>query len=181
MLKEIWQTIVNYRDINKAASTRMTSVALGVSKSTVHYQSQRHGERVEGQGTAYWESTHGQIFLKRLIVGAIYTFGIKGGVGSGRLSEYFKLLQMGPIAGVSESSIHRLTKEIECNILWYKELLSNNLELEASEELASLKLVLGLDETWLEQMLLVCQDLTSGYLFLKRQVPNETPIVGGHN
>jgi hypothetical protein len=157
----------------------MTGVALGVPKSTVHYQSQRHSERVDVHGTDYWESTHGQTFLKRLIVGTIYTFGIKGGVGSGRISAYLKSLQLGMLSGVSESSIHRLTKEIESNILWYKELLSNNLELEAAGELASLKLILGLDETWLDEMLLVCQDLTSGYLFLKRQVPNETPIVGG--
>jgi len=36
--------------------------------------------------------------------------------------------------------------------------------------LEELEVVLGLDETWLDDMLLVCQDLISGYLFLKSQV-----------
>lgn len=131
------------------------------------------------QGTDYWESPEGQGFLKKLIVGAIYTFGIKGGIGSGRISEYFSTLGLTDVAGVSESSIQRLTKEVEANILWYKELQERGLKTEAEAEMRELKLVLGLDETWLDDMLLVCQDLTSGYLFLRSQARDGTPPVGG--
>jgi len=31
-----------------------------------------------------------------------------------------------------------------------------------------LQVSLGIDETWLDEMLLVCQDLISGYLFLNK-------------
>ncbi len=60
-----------------------------------------------------------------------------------------------------------MLKEILANILWYKELQEQELKTEASEELKNLKVVLGVDETWLEQMLLVCQDLTTNYIFCK--------------
>ena len=42
-----------------------------------------------------------------------------------------------------------------------------------------LEIVLGLDETWLDEMLLVCQDLSSGYLFLSSRQKNEAPKAGG--
>jgi len=48
-----------------------------------------------------------------------------------------------------------------------------------AEELKELNAVLGLDETWLDDMLLVCQELTNGYLFLKSRAKRETPKAGG--
>ena len=75
--------------------------------------------------------------------------------------------------------IQRLIKEIETNILWYKQLQEAGLNQEAEQEMSELKVVLGLDETWLDEMLLVCQDLTSGYLFLKKRAKSETSKAGG--
>lgn len=168
------------RQSNPKESLRQASSRLGVPKSTVHYHEQRRHKRIESSGTDQWDTAWGQWYLKRMIVSTIYTFGIKGGVGSARIAEHFSHLQLEGVAAVSESSIQRLTKEIESNILWYKELVESGLQSEAKEELAELQVVLGLDETWLDEMLLVCQELTSGYLFLKKRVQNETPKVGGN-
>ena len=110
----------------------------------------------------------------------IYTFAIKGGVGAGRIREHLTHLHLEGVAAISESSIYRMIKEISEKILWYKSLREEELQELAKEELQHLKLVLGIDETWLEDMLLVCQDLTSGYLFLKSQAKKETLKVGGH-
>lgn len=109
-----------------------------------------------------------------MIISVIYTFGIKGGNGAERISEHLGHLQLEGVAAVSASSIYRLTNEIISNILWYKELQDAELTKEAEETMKELEVVLGLDETWLDEMLLVCQDLISGYLFLKRRVKNET-------
>jgi hypothetical protein len=114
-----------------------------------------------------------------MIISVIYTFGIKGGVGAGRISEHLGHLQIAGVAAISESSIQRLTNEISSNILWYKQLEEEGLESESKEELSELKIVLGLDETWLDDMLLICQELTSGYLFLKSQAKVEVQKVGG--
>ena len=86
-----------------------------------------------------------------MIISAVYTFGIKGGIGSARISEHLGHLQIEGVAAVSESSVHRLTNEIIGNILWYKELQEKGLEKEASETMTEMEVVLGLDETWLDE------------------------------
>jgi len=60
-----------------------------------------------------------------------------------------------------------LTNEVISNILWYKELQEKGLTQKAAATMKEMEVVLGLDETWLDEMLLVCQDLVSGYLFRK--------------
>jgi hypothetical protein len=179
MLKELWQKIQAHRRENREESLRQTSEAIGVPKSTVHYHEQRRKNRIASSGTDQWETAWGQWYLKRMIISTIYTFGIKGGVGASRIAEHFGHLQLEGIGAVSESSIQRLTKEIETNILWYKELQEAGLQSEARQEMKELKVVLGLDETWLDEMLLVCQELTSGYIFLKKQAREETRKAGG--
>ena len=125
-----------------------------------------------------WETAWGQDFLKRMIISVIYTFGIKGGMGSDRISEHLGHLQIEGVAAVSESSIYRSTNEIISNIMLYKQLQESGLSARAKAQMEEMEVVLGLDETWLDEMLLVCQDLMSGYLFLNSGVKNETSRVG---
>jgi len=173
MLKKIWGKLYNHRLKNEGESLTATSKATGVPVSTVAYHESRRKKRALSSGTTYWDTEGGQLFLKRMIISLIYTFAIKGGVGAGRIREHLTHLKLEGIAAISESSLYRLIGEIIANILWYKELQENALKEEAGEELKNIKLVLGIDETWLDQMLLVCQDLKSGFIFLKTQVKKE--------
>lgn len=173
MLGELWNKLYRHREKNPSESLQTASSKTGVPVSTIAYHDKRREQREASSGTAQWDTAWGQYFLKRMIISVIYTFGIKGGVGAGRIAEHLGHLQLEGVAAVSESSIQRLTKEISTNILWYKELVEQGLEKEAKLELSELKIVLGIDETWLDQMLLVCQELTSGYLFLKKQAKKE--------
>jgi hypothetical protein len=173
MLKSIWQKLRIYRKSNEQASLREISEETGVPVSTVAYHEKRREKRAASSGTDNWETAWGQNFLKRMIISVIYTFGIKGGIGSARISEHLGHLQIEGIAAVSESSIYNLTNEIIANILWYKKLQEEGLEKEAEATMKEMEVVLGIDETWLDDMLLICQDLISGYFFLKRQAKNE--------
>ena len=173
MLKTLWKKIRNYDLENEKATLGEISKATGVPISTVAYHKSRVGRRISSSGTDQWETAWGQNFLKRMIISVIYTFGIKGGVGSKRISEHLGHLQIEGVAAVSESSIYRLTNEIISNILWYKELQEAGLSEEAKTTMEELEVVLGMDETWLDEMLLICQDLISGYLFLKSQAKDE--------
>jgi hypothetical protein len=166
-LKAIWNKLYKHRKENTAESLKSASDSTGIASSTIAYHDKRQKRRKESSGTDQWDTAWGQYFLKRMIVSVIYTFGIKGGMGGGRISEHLLHLQLEGVA--AESSIQRLTKEIGNNILWYKELQEKDLKEAAAAELKELEIVLGVDETWLEEMLLVCQELTSGYLFLKSQ------------
>lgn len=179
MLKDIWKKLYDYRDSNKESSLSQASKSTGVPSSTIAYHDKRRKRRSQKSGTDYWDTAEGQVFLKRMIISVIYTFSIKGGIGAGSIREHLTHLHLEGVAAVSESSIYRLVREISANILWYKELQEQELEETAGEEMKKLKIVLGIDETWLEDMLLVCQELTSGYLFLKKQAQAEIRRVGG--
>lgn len=179
MLKQLWHRIQDYNRSSKVESLRDASNALDIPKSTIWYQENRNKMRSAQMGTNYWNTAKGQQDLKRMIISVIYTFGIKGGAGAGRIAEHFSHLKFGSVAALSESSIHRMIKELESNILCYKELQEAGLKAEAAATLQELEAVLGLDETWLDKMLLVCQELSSGYLFLKKQAKNETAKAGG--
>lgn len=65
-----------------------------------------------------------------------------------------------------------MMKEIEASTLRYKELQKRGLSERAANQLEDL------DETWLGNMLLVYQELSSGYLFLKLRSKEETPKAG---
>lgn len=82
-------------------------------------------------------------------------------------------MRVGNYMGISRTSIHRMIKEVEASILRYKELQEKELIEKAAGQKEYLEVVLGLDETWLNDMLLVCQELTSGYLFLSNPAKDE--------
>ena len=180
MFTKIWEKIHSYNRKEGVISLREAEKELKIPKSTIAYQEKRNDKREKAMETDYWNTAKGQRYLKKMIISTIYTFAIKGGVGSERIAEHFKHLGLGEIAAVSSRTIHRMIKEIEINILWYKTLEEKKLKKEAEQEMEDLKATLGLDETWLEEMLLVCQDLTSGYLFLRSQAKNETGKAGGN-
>ena len=180
MFTKLWHKITGHRKENPTQSYRASAGELGIAKSTIHDHDKRLENRAQYPESEFWNSKAGQDFLKRLIVGTIYTFGIKGGIGAGRIEEFMKLIRINTHAGVSQSSIYRVMKEIEVEILKYKELQEQELEQRAMEQKEYLEIVLGADETWLDEMLLVCQELSSGYLFLSRQARKEVRNNGIH-
>ena len=65
-------------------------------------------------------------------------------------------------------------------ILRYQELQAQGLKEQAAAQKEYIEVVLGADETWLDRMLLVCQELSSGYLFLNSQARKEALTNGIH-
>ena len=180
MKARIWERLLNWKKSNPGKSQRSASKALGIPRSTLQYQEKKQASLSGGSEIPiFWQTAEGQAFIKRLLVNTIYTFGIKGGIGASRIEEFMDRLNLELYVGVSESSIYRMIKEIEASILWYQSLEEKGLKAASEEQAKELKVVLGLDETWLDEMLLVCQELTSGYLFLKSQAKSETRTVGG--
>jgi len=173
MFSKLWDKISGHRQKEPEQSYRSAAKELGIAKSTIHDHDKRISQRMEYPESVFWSTGEGQAFLKRLIVATIYTFGIKGGVGAGRIEEFMKQIRITTHAGVSESSIYRMMKEVELEIIRYKELQEQNLQEELEQQKEYLEVVLGADETWLDQMLLVCQELSSGYFFLKKPVKKE--------
>lgn len=167
MLAPLWTKLYSHLETNEPESLRATSAATGIPISTIAYHKKRLLRRWFSSGTSYWDTQEGQWFLHCMILSLIYVFVIKGGVGAGRIKEHLEHLRLGEIMAISESSIYKIIKEISEQILRYQQLMEEELTSTSQVELLGLQVVLGVDETWLEDMLLVCQDLMSGYIFLE--------------
>lgn len=147
----------------QSKTVRQISAETGIPKSTVQYHKGKISKRITGSGTDFWETEAGMNFIIRLVVGTIYMFALKSGNGSGRLREFFELLELNRYTGISETTILKIIKRVEALILSYKEAV----ELEMVEKITDIKLILGVDETWFDKMYLVCQELSSGYIFVE--------------
>lgn len=178
LMRKFWSKLQNLLKSKSFKSERMIARAIEMPSSTFNDQVRAQRKRNQYAESAYWESQAGQNFLRRLVGSTLYTFGIKSGIGASRIEEFFEHIRLYTHIGISQSSILRIIKQIELSILKYQ--LLQEQDLQASQAYGEeLKVVLGLDETWIDEMLLVCQDLTSGYLFLKQAQLDEIQPLGG--
>jgi len=177
-MQKFWSKLQNLLKSNPDSSQRSIARALEIPSSTFNDQTRAQQLRDQYAESAYWESDSGQNFIRRLVVSTLYTFCIKAGVGCARVEEFFEHIRLYTHVGISESSILRIVKEIELSILKYQELQEQDLQ-QSKAYGKDLQVVLGLDETWTDEMLLVCQDLSTGYLFLKNPQLNEIQALGG--
>lgn len=169
-----WSKLLFKRQTSPTQRRTDLAKELDVPVRTLNYRIAQQDKRLTDETAHFLESEAGELFLKRLVVGTIYTFCIKGGVGAGRVEEFFHRIKIYSHVGISESSILRMLRQIEQSIMMYKSLQDEDLA--ASGTYAEeLQVSLGIDETWLDEMLLVCQDLISGYIFLRHPQPKETP------
>jgi len=144
-------------------SIRENAKENGIPKSTVFHHLRQIQERNQNPESTFWETEAGYKFLVRMVVASIYTFCIKGGIGAGRIHEFFEQMRIGTHVGISDSSILLIIKEIEELILDYKKAM----ELKLKSKVKEIRLILGVDETWFDKMYLVCQELSSGYLIIE--------------
>jgi hypothetical protein len=64
-------------------SRRDIAKILGIPKSSVQRHLSSQFRRQQYPESHFWETAEGQNWLKLLVFGVIYCFGIKGGVGAG--------------------------------------------------------------------------------------------------
>ena len=154
----------------KDKSIRKISEATKIPKSTVHYNLQRTKIRQAQAGTDFWDSDKGYCFMIRLVVSSIYSFAVVGGFGAGKLKSYFEMLNIGSHLAISETTVLKIIKQIEKLILEYGDAKAK----EIKTNVKKLELILGVDETWFDKMLLVCQDLQSGFIFCEEAAKDRT-------
>ena len=146
---------------------RDIAAATGIPKSSVHRHQQAFKQRHQHPESPFWDTGAGDDWLKRLVVAAIYIFGIKRGVGAESLSEFFYALRIHRHVGVSVSSLRKIQQSLEEKILAYQTEQHERLH-QACESLPTL--CVGVDETWFDQTVLVMMELSSGYLLVEDKV-----------
>ena len=86
--------IFNCLCANATPSVRRIAHQTGFSKSSVHRLRQAMERRNSHPESWFWETDDGRRWLTRLVVAALYTFGLKRGVGLDTMSEFFARLHL---------------------------------------------------------------------------------------
>jgi hypothetical protein len=155
---------------NANASIRQVARQTGLSKSSVHRLEQAMERRKCHPESCFWETEEGHRWLIRLVVAALYHFGLKRGVGAETMHAFFACLHLEPQVGCSPSTLRAVMAQLE------------HLILETTAALARAGIAQGqmgpivgsVDETFLARMMLVFMDLVSGSLLFEEGADDRT-------
>jgi hypothetical protein len=95
------------------------AVATGISKSSVYRHQQAIQRRAQHPASAWWETEAGSAWLKRLVVGSLFFFGLKHGIGVGEVSQFLKALGLDRHVGCSPSALARLQHQLKVTLEAY--------------------------------------------------------------
>jgi hypothetical protein len=138
--------------------------ATGISKSSV----QRHQQGIERRNqypeSEWWETEAGSAWLKLLVLGSIFFFGIKHGIGVGELSQFLKALRLGLHVGCSPSALAELKQQLKDTIAAYEAAQAEHCQPQERQGIC-----VGADEVFFGLPVLVLAELASGYLLTEVQ------------
>jgi hypothetical protein len=95
--QKIWQCLQEQSNRSIRAIAELTKM----SKSSVHRHLTAKKRRQKYPESHLWETTEGDAWLRLLVFGVVYCFGIKGGIGADSLSAFLHLLHLEQRIGCS--------------------------------------------------------------------------------
>ena len=157
----LWaKSVVIFTSIRAYGTQRIRSLAerTGLSKSSVHRHLQAMDRRNRSPESSLWETPAGRAWLIRLVVATLFEFGLKRGVGAETLSEFFGRLRLEGHVGCSPSALRTVMHLLERLLLdtaaaWEQEGIVHG---ERRPDMGAV------DETFLQQLMLVLMDLAPG-------------------
>ena len=155
---------------NATQSVRQLAQQTGLSKSSVHRLQQAMERRNRHPESWLWETEEGRQWLQRLVVATLYIFGLKRGVGLDTISAFFARLHLQTQAGCSPSALRQVMQTLEDALLETAEAW----EQDGCAGGEVREIIGAVDETFLERMMLVCLDLSTGYLLLETVAEDRT-------
>src|SRR5712691_12983850 len=155
---------------NVTQSVRRIAQQTGLSKSSVHRLTQAMARRNSHPESWFWETEDGRRWLIRLVVATLYTFGLKRGVGLDTISAFFARLRLESQIGRSPTALRGVMQTVEATILetaaaWEQDGI-------AAGEVRDI--IGAVDETCLEHLMLVFQDVATGSLLLEAVADDRT-------
>jgi hypothetical protein len=162
--------IINSIRADGQQSIRRLAKRTGLSKSSVHRHLQAMDRRDRHPESWLWETEEGRGWLLRLVVATLFIFGLKRGVGAETISEFFGRLRLEAHVGCSPSALRGVMHALEQAILetaavWEHDGISHG----------EIRPIIGaVDETFLQRLMLVFVDLSSGYLLVEEVARDRT-------
>ena len=148
---------------NAKQSVRHVAQRTGFSKSSVHRLTQAMERRNRHPESWLWETEEGRRWLTRLVVATLSTFGLKRGVGIETLSEFLTRLRLATQVGCSPGALRQVMQALEATVVE----TAQTWEQTGTADGEGREIIGGVDETFLERMMLVFRDLPTGYLVLE--------------
>jgi hypothetical protein len=155
---------------NGKQSVRHLARQSGFSKSSVHRLEQARARRDRHGESWFWETEEGYSWLLRLVVGTLYIFGLKRGVGADSISEFFCRLRLEAHLGCSPNALRGMMTVLEQAILETTAVWEHDGIVHGEPR----PIIGAVDETFLERLMLVFMDLASGYLLLEELTEDRT-------
>jgi hypothetical protein len=143
--------------------------ATGLSISSVYRHQQAIARRNQYPESWWWEIPVGSHCLKVLVLGVVYYFGIKHGIGAESLSEFFKAVHLNHHVGTSASSLRKLKQKMRDAIEAYEVSQREHCQPHEGQGIC-----VGGDETFFGLPILVMVELASGYIFTEVESENRT-------
>jgi hypothetical protein len=151
-------------------SVRQLAHQTGIPKSSVYRLTQAIERRGVHPESWLWATEAGRRWLARLVVATLYLFGCKRGVGMDTMSEFFARLRLETQIGCSPSALRGVMQALEAALLDTAEAW----EKEACADGERREIIGAVDETFLEQMILVFQDVSTGYIVQEEVADDRT-------
>lgn len=152
-IRERCQKVVEYVKINKPATLAEIATATGLSNSSVYRHQKAVTRRAQYPESSWWETQRGAQWLKRLVIGVVYHFGIKQGVGAESLSAFWKAVHLETHVGSSATAMRKLKRQLSEAIVEYEAEQAEQCEAKPGQGLW-----LGADETFFDLPILVLMD-----------------------
>lgn len=154
----------NLKEFGKQ-SLRKIAKATGFGKDSVRRALKALKKRNQYPESEFWETEAGKAWLRRLVLATIYEFGIKSHHGGEKLSRFFEQIRINKHIGLSESSIQRILKQAQEELVNYKQVHEGQLATEKLQEI-----VASGDETYFDDKpILVLNELSTGYLLVEEE------------
>jgi hypothetical protein len=135
----------------------------------VHRHQQAIERRNQYPESEFWESEAGSAWLKLLVLGCIFFFGIKHSIGVGELSQFLKALRLGLHVGCSPSALAQLKERMKETITAYEAAQAEHCQPHEGQGIG-----VGSDEVFFGLPVLVLMELGSGYIFTEVQSEDRT-------
>jgi hypothetical protein len=108
--------------------------------------------------------------LTRLVVATLSTFGLKRGVGIDTMREFFARLRLARQVGCAPSALRKVRQAWEAALLE----TAGRWEKDGGETGEGREIIGAVDETFLEHMILVFQDVPTGYIVQEEGADDRT-------
>ena len=168
-IKERCQKIFQSVSGKTQQSIRAIASTTGIPKSSVDRHLRTIKRRQQHPESYFWETEEGRQWLRLLVFGVIYCFGIKGGIGSDSLSSFFHRLRLEQQFGCSARALQKLEVQVKDTILAYEQG-----QLESCQGAQRIGICVGGDETFYGLPILVAIELASGFIFSEAECENRT-------